>query len=300
MKIRLIVLTIFSMIIIFCSCNFEREKGSPEYIKEINDWHKKRIENLKKENGWLNLVGLFFLKEGENTFGSAKENDFVIDDKNLPQRICTFILKDTLVEMISEKGIQLKVRDTVVTRIFLQHDLTGNPTVVSFGSYRWFIIKRGDKYALRVRNLEAPLVKEFNGIERFPVNEDWRIVADFIPYNPPKEIEIPSIIGIPEKEITPGKVRFQIEGKTFELEAIESGDKLFFVFADETNGDETYGAGRFLYADKPDSNNKVILDFNKAYNPPCAFTRFATCPLPPPQNVLKIKIKAGEKKFGNH
>lgn len=286
--------------LLLCSCKTYKEKGSPEYIKEINDWHQKRIENLKKENGWLNLVGLFFLKEGENTFGSGKENDFVIDDKSLPIRICTFVLKDTLVEMISENGIELKVNDNVVKKIMMQHDLTGKPTIVSFGSYRWFIIKRGDKFALRVRNLNSPLVKEFKGIERFPVNEDWRIVADFIPYTPPKEIEIPSIIGIPEKEISPGKVRFTIDGKTFELEAIDSGDKLFFVFADETNGEETYGAGRFLYADKPDSNNKVVLDFNKAYNPPCAFTRFATCPLPTPQNYLKIRVTAGEKKYGDH
>jgi uncharacterized protein (DUF1684 family) len=286
--------------IFLSSCERYKEKGSPEYIKEINDWHKKRIENLKKENGWLNLVGLFFLNEGENTFGSGKENDFVIDDNSLPERICTFILKDTLVEMISENGVDLKVNDSTVKRIILQNDLTGKPTIVSYGKYRWFIIKRGDKFALRVRNLDAPLLHEFKGIERFPVNDEWRIVADFIPYNPPKEIEIPSIIGIPEKEISPGKLRFFIKGKTFELEAIDSGDKLFFVFADETNGDETYGAGRFLYIDKPDSNNKVILDFNKAYNPPCAFTKYATCPLPTPENYLKIRVTAGEKKYGDH
>jgi len=286
--------------IFLSSCERYKEKGSPEYIKEINDWHQKRIENLKKENGWLNLVGLFFLNEGENTFGSAKENDFVIDDNSLPERICTFILKDTLIEMISENGVDLKFNDSTVKRIILQNDLTGKPTIVSYGKYRWFIIKRGYKFALRVRNLDAPLLHEFKGIERFPVNDDWRIVTDFIPYNPPKEIEIPSIIGIPEKEISPGKVRFVIKGKTFELEAIDSGDKLFFVFADETNRDETYGAGRFLYTDKPDSNNKVILDFNKAYNPPCAFTKYATCPLPTPENYLKIRVTAGEKKYGDH
>lgn len=294
------LISILILVFAFCTCETYKEKGSPEYIKEINDWHQKRIENLKKENGWLNLVGLFFLKEGENTFGSSKENDFVIDDKSLPGRICTFVWKDTLVEMIAEDGVELKVNDTIVKKIFMQHDLTGKPTIVTYGNYKWFIIKRGEKYALRVRNLNAPLVKEFKGVERFPVNEDWRVVADFIPYNPPKEVEIPSIIGIPEKEISPGKVRFSINGSTFELEALDSGDKLFFIFADETNGEETYGAGRYLSADKPDSNNKVILDFNKAYNPPCAFTKYATCPLPTPQNFLKIKVTAGEKKFGNH
>ena len=292
---------IFSwLILLFIGCEQYKEKGSPDYIKEINDWHQKRVENLKKENGWLNLVGLFFLKEGENTFGSGNKNDFVINDPILPEKICTFVLKDTVVEMIADENVELLVDNDPVKRIVLNHDLTGKPTVVSYKSYRWLIIKRGDKFALRVRNLEAPLVKEFKGIDRFPVNDDWRIVADFIPYNPPKEVLVPSIIGIPEKEISSGKVRFNIRGQTFELDAFDSGEKLFFVFADETNGKETYGAGRFLYADKPNANGKVILDFNKAYNPPCAFTKYATCPLPTPENYLKIRITAGEKKFGDH
>jgi len=293
-------LTIILVISFLIGCEQYKEKGSPAYIKEINDWHKKRIENLKKENGWLNLVGLFFLKEGENTFGSGNQNDFVIDDPQLPEKICTFILKDTLVEMIANDNVELLVDSLPVKRIFLNHDLTGKPTIVAYKNYRWFIIKRGNKFALRVRNLKASLVKEFKGIDRFPVNEDWKIVADFIPYNPPKEVLIPSIIGIPEKEISPGKVRFKVGDKTFELQALDAGDKLFFVFADETNGKETYGAGRFLYADKPDSNGKVILDFNKAYNPPCAFTKYATCPLPTPDNYLKIRVTAGEKKYGEH
>lgn len=294
-------MTLFVVLLSFISaCNQYKEKGSQKYIEEINDWHKRRIENLKNENGWLNLVGLFFLKEGENTFGSSKINDFVINDPLLPEKICTFILRDTLVKMIVNENLNVKVKDSPATEIYLKHDLTGDPTIVSYKNYRWFIIKRGDKYALRVRKIDAPLVKNFKGIERFPVNEDWRIKAEFIPYNPVRQVEIPSIIGIPEKEISPGKVRFKIKDQTFELEAIESGDKLFFVFADETNGDETYGAGRFLYADKPDSNNVVILDFNKAYNPPCAFTKYATCPLPPPQNSLKVRVTAGEKKFGDH
>jgi len=297
---KYIIIISICALIFFSSCEKYKEKGSPEYIKEINDWHQKRIENLKKENGWLNLVGLFFLKEGENTFGSSDKNDFVINDAELPEKVCTFVLNDTLIEMIADDDVELFVDSFPVKKILLNHDLTGKPTIVSYKSYRWLIIKRGDKFALRVRNLEAPLAKEFKGIDRFPINDDWRIVADFIPYNTPKEVLVPSIIGIPEKEISLGKARFNIQGKTFELDAYESGEKLFFVFADETNGKETYGAGRFLYADKPDSNEKLILDFNKAYNPPCAFTKYATCPLPTPENYLKIRITAGEKKFGDY
>ncbi len=291
---------IIYLIIIFFGCERYEEKGSPEYIKEINEWHRKRIENLKKENGWLNLVGLFFLKPGENTFGSAVSNDFRIEDGSLPARICTFILKDSIVEIVPEEGVELKVNDKLISRMILIDDHLNEPTIVSLNSYKWYIIRRRDIYALRVRNLNAPLVKEFSGIDRFPVNEDWKIIADFIPYTPPKEIDVPSIIGVNQKEISPGKVRFKIQNQFFELDAFESGNSLFFVFSDETNGKETYGAGRFLVANKPDSNSKVILDFNKAYNPPCVFTKYATCPLPPPQNHLKIRITAGEKVYGKH
>lgn len=228
---RLRSMTLFVVLLSFISaCNQYKEKGSQKYFEEINDWHKRRIENLKNENGWLNLVGLFFLKEGENTFGSSKINDFVINDPLLPEKICTFILRDTLVKMIVNENLNVKVKDSSATEIYLKHDLTGDPTIVSYKNYRWFIIKRGDKYALRVRKIDAPLVKNFKGIERFPVNEDWRIKAEFIPYNPFRQVEIPSLIGIPEKEISPGKVRFKIKDQTFELEAIESGDKLFFCF----------------------------------------------------------------------
>lgn len=298
MSIKIFLICIFTSLIL--GCEKYVEKDSPEYINEINSWHHKRIENLKEENGWLNLVGLYFLKEGINSFGSGKDNDLILDASELPSKVCIFVLRDTVVEMIADENVELFVNGKIVKRIFLNHDLNGNPTIVSYKNYRFFIIKRGNKYALRVRNLEAPLVKEFKSIDRFPINDDWRIVADFIPYNPPKEILIPSIIGIPTVEFSTGKAIFNIDGKNFELDALKSGDGLFFVFADETNGKETYGAGRFLIAEKPDRNGKIILDFNKSFNPPCAFTKYATCPLPPPQNFLKIRIEAGEKSYRNH
>ena len=292
------VITITAMLVFGCEENLV-QKASPSYLQEINEWHSKRTENLKKENGWLNLVGLYWLKPGDNTFGSAKENDIVFP-VNAPAFIGTFTLNDSVVSIHVNSEIKVLHDSLVVSEMDLQHDLSGSPTVLKLDTFRWFIIKRGEKYGVRLRDLDAPLLKEFKGIERFPVNEDWRIKADFIPYDSPKKIMVPNILGAFDEEMVIGKLKFKLQDKEFYLDPIDNGDKLFIIFADETNGESTYGAGRFLYSDKPDSSGKVILDFNKAYNPPCVFTKYATCPLPPEQNRLAAKITAGEKNFGEH
>ncbi|GAB4287624.1 MAG: DUF1684 domain-containing protein [Ignavibacteriaceae bacterium] len=280
------------------------EKADPGYKEEIMEWVNKRESNLVKENGWLNLTGLFWLEEGENTFGGGKSNDIVFPGENLPERIGVFTLNDSLITVKIEPGVNVTLNDSAnspVTETTLKDDLSGNPTVLALGSLRWFVIKRGDKYGIRLRDLNAKTVREFKGIERFPVDSNWRKEATFIKYDPPKKIKIPSIIGIVEEELSPGAVEFEHNNKKFRIDAIDAGSRLFLIFADETSGEETYGAGRFLYVDKPDSSEKIILDFNKAYNPPCVFTKYATCPLPPEQNYLKLRITAGEKTYvGGH
>jgi uncharacterized protein len=299
-KIVLTSLTILSIIYSLISVDCKEDlvqNADPAYLNEMEQWHTKRIENLKKENSWLNLVGLYWLKQGENKFGSATDNDIVFPDK-APEYIGTLVLSDSIVTVKITKGIRVLSDSVEVTERILQNDLSENPTTLSLDSFRWFIIKRGQKYGVRLRDLEAQLVKEFKGIVRFPVNKDWRIEAAFVPYDPPKKIMVPNILGDSDEEVVTGKLVFKIEGKEFSLDPIDSGNKLFLIFADETNGESTYGAGRFLYTDKADSTGKVIVDFNKAYNPPCVFTKFATCPLPPEQNRLGIKITAGEKSFG--
>jgi len=287
---------IYSLISVSCQEDLV-QNADPAYLSEIEQWHAKRVGNLKKENSWLNLVGLFWLKPGENKFGSANDNDIVFPDK-APKYIGTLVLSDSIVTVKIIKGIKVLSDSVEVTEMILQNDLSGKPTTLSLGSFKWFIIKRGERYGVRLRDLEAPLVKEFKGIERFPVNKAWRIEAAMVPYIPPKKIMVPNIIGDSEEEVVSGKLVFKREDKEFSLDPIDSGDRLFIIFADETNGKSTYGAGRFLYTDKADSTGKVIVDFNKAYNPPCAFTKYATCPLPPDQNRLEIKITVGEKSFG--
>lgn len=287
----------------FAGCNNGlKQKGDPSYIKSIKTWHNKRLANLKKENGWLNLVGLFWLKEGNNTFGSAKNNDIVFPGNNAPDYIGTFILKDSIVTVEINPDVNVAVNNSSIKKAILKNDLSVNPTVLSLGSLRWFVIKRGDQYGIRLRDLNAPLLNEFKGIRTFPINEDWRVEAEYHPYEKPKVLSIPTILNTIEEDTTYGYLRFRLHGKDYTLDPIPEGDEFFIIFADETTGEETYGAGRFLYTQKPDSTNNVILDFNKAYNPPCAFTGFATCPLPPKQNYLHLKITAGEKKYGkgNH
>ena len=294
---KLISLAILFIIILAASGCSEKEpepKGTPEYIAEIDQWHQKRIERLKDENGWLTLVGLYWLKEGDNIFGSDKNNDIVFPE-NAPQYIGKVSLKDSVITLYVIKEVNVTNEGNRIKEIKLEHDLTGNPTVLDVGPLRWYIIKRGDRYGIRLRDINVPLRNKFDGIERFPANEDWKITASFEAYDPPKVISLPTQMGTVVEEPSPGAVVFEKDGQTYRIDAVDTGKRLWLIFADETSGKETYGAGRYLYIDKPDSTGKTVVDFNLAYNPPCVFTKYATCSFPPKQNLLKLKITAGEK-----
>lgn len=296
MKTFLSIFVILTIIIVFYSCKTEtlEQKGSLEYISEVNEWHQKRIERLKDENGWLTLVGLYWLEEGENSFGSDKDNNIIFPE-NAPDNIGSINLQDTLITLIVNDKIQVTNNGKQIRQIILQNDLTGDPTILDLGTLRWYIIKRDGKYGIRLLNTDAPLRKEFEGIERFPVNNDWQLEAKFERYQPPKIISLPTQLGTVVEEKSPGAAVFTVDGKVYSLDAIDTGERFWFIFADETNGKETYGAGRYLYMDKPDSTGKMIIDFNYAYNPPCVFTKYATCSFAPKQNHLLLRITAGEK-----
>jgi hypothetical protein len=299
-KILFFSIVLITLLSIY-SCKNEtfEQKGAPEYINEVNEWHQTRISRLKEETGWLNLVGLFWLKTGEHRFGSAKDNDIIFPSG--PEHIGSLFLKDSTVTINVLPGVSVLNNNQPVNEMILSDDHTEDPTILALGSLRWYIIKRIKGYAIRLRDLNAELLKTFRNINRFPVNVDWRIEAKFEKFDPPKKITIPDIIGTSEEENSPGAVVFRKDNQTYRMDALDAGgNRIWFIFADETSGNETYGAGRFLYTDKPDSNGIVILDFNRAYNPPCVFTRFATCPLPPKDNYLKLRITAGEKMWGEH
>lgn len=282
------------LILIFTGCK-SSSKTDQAYISEIQQWHKNRINNLKKDNGWLNLIGLFWLKEGENSYGSAKNNDIIFPKG--PEHIGKFVLNDSIVTVKIFPKVEVLNRGKKVKEMKMNNDQQENTTILESGSLKWYVIKRGSEYGIRLRDLDSPKIKNFSGIEIYPIDKKWKITAEFIPYDPPKEISIPTILGTVEKDHSPGALIFKINNKEYKIDPLDAGNSFFIIFADQTNGDETYGAGRFLYTDKPDSNNQVILDFNKAYNPPCVFSEFATCPLPPKQNYLHVEITAGEKKY---
>lgn len=292
---KYLLLLFFIYFLSGCSKNIETD---PAYVSEISNWHNKRILKLKKETGWLNLAGLYWLKQGENTFGSDPSND-IIFPSGAHLKIGSIILNDSIAQLKVKNNIDVTINGNKVKEAPLQNDLSSSPTVMSTGSYKWFIIKRGNKYGIRLRDLNSPLVKSFPGIETYIVDKSWRIEASYVKFPEPRKMMVPTIIGTVEENIVTGNLTFTKDGNKYSLMPIVEGDSYFLIFADETNGEETYGAGRFLYTSLPDSNGKVILDFNKAYNPPCAFTKYATCPLPPKDNYLHLKITAGEKKYGH-
>jgi len=289
---------IYSLLILIIACT-QKRTADPNYVKEINEWGAKRVNRLKADDGWLNLVGRFWLKQGESTFGSAKDNDIVVESSKLPEHIGSFIFEDSVVTFRAKDGVDVMLGDMSVKEIVLVDDQKSDVTVLQIGSVKFNLIVRDTLYGIRFRDLNSDLVKNFKGVDRFPIDESWKINAKFEAYNPVKEIDVPNVLGQISKEKSPGAVVFERDGKTHRIDAVdEGGDRLFLIIADQTSGEETYGGGRFMYVNKPDSTGTILLDFNKAYNPPCVFTKYATCPLPPLQNYLKLKIEAGEKVYG--
>ncbi len=273
------------------------KKPDTPYIKSVKEFHSTRIEKLKQPNSWLSLIGLYWLKEGDNNFGAHKSNDLIFPKGSTPEYIGNFILEDSIVTVKINKGLEVTHNDSLVTTVVLQNDITGNPTILKQGSLSWFVIQRGNQFGIRLKDSESELLKEFDDIEMFTIDPMWKIEAEFVKYDEPKEVEIPTAIGTVEKGTAYGRLEFSIDKEEFTLEPLGDIKSLFLVFGDKTNGEETYGAGRFLSIDEPDSTGKIFIDFNKAYNPPCVFTKYATCPLPTKDNYLNTKITAGEINF---
>jgi len=275
---------------------------SSTYETEIRAWREQREARLKADDGWLTVAGIFWLRPGENRFGSERENAIVLPKGSAPGRAGSFFLAGDSVRVAVEPGVPLTCEGKPVQEMILKSDAEGQPDVLILNDLRLFVIKRSKGYAIRMRHLNAPARKNFTGIDYFPIDATWRIEARFVAYDPPKPVVVPNIIGTADTMLAPGYVEFVRGGRTVHLEpVIESveDEELFFIFKDETSAKETYPPGRFLYSDLP-AAGKVILDFNRAYNPPCAFTDFATCPLPPPQNHIRIPVTAGEKRYGHH
>jgi uncharacterized protein (DUF1684 family) len=299
-------ISIASILILFSLAIFGPVNAQKNfYLEELKQWDGARIAALKDPNGWLNLEGLFWFKKGVNSFGSASTNDLVYDNAAFPKHLGDFIYENGQVFWKDANTAKITIKDSagiVVSNYGALNLLTATEGKYTsqWKDFVWIVIQREDKVGVRFRNLKAKTLLEFKGIERFPVAAKWRVKAKVIPQNQ-NPLMIMNVLGQNTAQKHGGQLVFDIEGKTYRLDAIdEGGVRLFVAFADATSGKTTYGSGRFIELDKPDADGYTYIDFNKSYNPPCAFTEFATCPLPPPQNRLSIAIPAGEKKYGQH
>lgn len=273
------------------------EDAAADYAREIAEWRERRLARLTAEDGWLTLVGLHWLKPGQNRFGSDPANDVVLPAGKAPSLAGSFFLDEGRVRVRALPGSGVTFEGAAVGERELRTDAAGEPDVLRVGDLRLHVIERGGRFAVRVRDPDAPTRRRFGGLDYFPADLRFRVTAEFVPYDSPKEVSVPTVLGTVETMRAPGYVRFELGGRSLTLEPVledPNATELFFIFKDATSGRETYPPGRYLYTPLP-KDGKVVLDFNKAYNPPCAFTPYATCPYPPKQNWLPVRVEAGEK-----
>ena len=275
-------------------------QGQNSYRTSTETWRKEREASLKTDDGWLTVTGLFWLKEGANNFGTAAENEIVLPPGSSPAQAGSFLLNKGKITLRVASGAHLSLGGKSVRSREVKTDAKGSPDVFRIADLRLTVIKRGERFGVRLKDKHSKARNAFTGLKWYPVQESFRIAATFTPYDEPKEIEIVNVIGDVEKSKSPGVLSFSMQGREYRLEPIVDEGKLFIIFKDLTSGKTTYPAGRFLYAEAPKDRKKassITLDFNRAINPPCAFTAFATCPLPPRQNRLDIAIEAGEQTY---
>lgn len=275
-------------------------KPTPEelasYKAEIESWHKERLAEVTSPHGWLNLVGLYWLEPGINTIGTGRDNKIVFPEATIAANAGYYrVNQQDIIFMPIDAPIAVNGRP-VQSEITIPFDSLRR-TIFTSGSLEWYIIRRDTRLGIRLRDLNSPAIKEFKGVDRYPVDPAYRIEATFEPADSAHTIDITNVLGQTTPQSSPGTLVFTLHGREHRLDALEEDDKLFIIFGDETSGKDTYGGGRFVYTGKPNAENKVYIDFNKAHNPPCVFTPYATCPLPPAQNILKVAVEAGEKNY---
>ena len=270
---------------------------SGQYKETIKQWDTKRLAELKGATGWVNLAGLYWLKEGENTFGSGINNDLVFTHVAFPEHLGKFILTGTEVVWETAEGNNVTEKNGPFNKGVIFSADALQPVSLGYKTFRWSVLKRENLIGIRFRDLANPALEALQKIERFKSSKDWVLSAAFIPSLIPT-ITTTNVLGQSYQQPHPGKIQFKIDGKLYLLDVVDNGEEGLYhiVFGDETNGDETYHSGRFIDIPKPDENGMTTIDFNKAYNPPCAFSEFSTCPIPSKANTLPVAIKAGEKK----
>ena len=272
------------------------DQAPDPYIQSVDVWHADRIERLQAEDGWLTLVGLHELHDGSNTVGTGIGNDIRLDAA-APAEVGEFELTTDGVTFTPATGAAVVVDETTVTEtIAVATDADDEPTVLCVGTVSCHVIVRGDRHFLRVKDSASQVLRDFEGVDRFPVDPRWRVTARLETEGLPTTVPITNVLGQLEQQPSPGLLIFELDGRHQRLIPVgKVGEPLFLVFGDLTSGHDTFGGGRFLAIDAPGPDGTVVLDFNRATNPPCAFTPHATCPLPPRENKLSVRVTAGEK-----
>ncbi len=266
-----------------------------DHAREVLEWREWRIEQLKKPSGYLTQTGLFWLKAGSYSFGASPQNDIVFDGA-AAATIGVFTVNGDGISMVVNPGVDVRHDGEKVEEIDIVADTQPSPVTVTHGSLAWSAVERVGRYGIRLRDFEHPFVKQFGPLPYFDIDPALRVTAVLRRYPEPiVSVGATVIEGLDYRPESPGIVEFEIDGDNFSLEAFASGDRLFYVFGDLTNRDDSYAAGRFLYSALPLDDGETVLDFNKSYSPPCAFNDFSTCPIASPRNRLPIRIEAGER-----
>ena len=301
MKQLLSILKLSALLMLASACNRSAPliEDKTSYIESVEQWQHERLEGLKAKDGWLNLAGIYWLKEGEQSFGSDPSNDIVFPEK-AAAFVGTIILKDEATHIQVNDEAKLYYKNERVSELDLSYESSGSPSYITHGDLAWYIMKRHKSLAIRLRDYKNPAIEALDRIPSFPIDSEYLVEATLHPFEKPRIFTVNTPFQDYTQEYNcPGELHFKLKGLRLKLLPFTSGEGYFIIISDETSAMDTYGGGRFMYA-YPDSSGRIILDFNKAYNPPCAITPFAACPMPPPENHLPIGIEAGEKNFVNH
>jgi uncharacterized protein (DUF1684 family) len=271
------------------------------YLRSIGEWRAAHESTLKAEDGWLTVVGLHWLRDGENRVGSMAGVEVPLPDSAL-ERVGAITVQNGKAHFKPAPGAAVTINGKATRETDLRTDVEAAYDVLAIGRVKFYVINREGKLGVRVKDNESAARRQFTGLRWYPVDPSWRIQAKFIPWDKPHALTFDTLAGVHEKDESPGYVLFHHDGKEFRLEPVVEDNQLWFVMRDQTSGKSTYSASRFLYAELPKGGVKqsgpVELDFNRAENPPCVFTDFATCPLPPPQNRMSVAVTAGEQMYG--
>lgn len=276
--------------LLLASCATPSRQPDPSFVSDAQKWRSDRETRLKADDGWLTLVGLYWIEQGVSKIGSDPSSDVPLP-ASLPAKLGTITLEGSEAQFTPAPGVDLKP-------VTLHDDAKPNYEVVKTGSVSFYLIERGGRYGIRIKDTQSPARTNFAGLDWYPPDPTWSVEAKLTPA--PHKVVFDTEVGVKQDGDSPGYLEFDRDGQHFKLEPVTEDNELFLVIRDATSGKTTYAASRFLYASLPDQNGLTKLDFNRAYNPPCVFTAFATCPLPPQQNRMTVAVEAGEKKYPGH